>query len=245
MLDADDTLLDNSLSALIRNIKANPSLDILFFDSVTQEESSNRQLAGMNYRSNHSNIISGEEYLLRQQVPWVPWMAVYRREFIVKNQLRFAERVRFEDSDFVMESVLLAQHVQYIPLPVVCYRINGKSTSNIGNDAVKIEERILSAERLYKLIEQHADAYPNGTIIIRGQYQYKFRAILQRNLWRLDYNTIIRLLASYPYRLTPCDDTFITFTMCHKKLYAAAAAIFGPLLKSALHMRSIITKIKE
>ena len=194
----------------------------------------------MSFQSNHSNIISGEEYLLSQQVPWTPWMALYRRNFLYKNNLKFTEKVRFEDSDFVLESVLLAQRVQYVPLPVVCYMINGNSTTNIENDATKIEERILSAERLYNIVTKYSNIYPHGTNVIKGHYHYKFRAILQRNLWRLNYKTILPLLNTYPYRLHPCNDMLIEFTMRHKKLYAAGAAIFGPLLKQAIHLRNII-----
>lgn len=241
-LDADDTLVEGSLSQLLDAVSINQHLDLLFFDFLTLEENTYRQISGINYSRNTTTILSGEEYLKTQQVPWTPWMALYKRSFLLQNNIKFAEKVRFEDADYVLKSVLLAKNVKYIPIPVVSYVVSGQSTTNIGSDAVKVAERMLSADRLYALIQEYGETHKTGTDIIKGHYQFKYHSILLRNLWRLKYKTIIRLLNLYPYRLEPCTDSLIKFADNYPKIYAMCGLLFAPVLKFLIYVRSEIKR---
>lgn len=230
-------MIDGSLSKLLSAIEETPSLDILFFDSITVDEVSGKLISGIKYHNNESNLISGEQYLTTQSVPWVPWMALYRKEFLLHNAIRFAEKVRFEDADYVLKSTLLAKKVRYISIPVIKYMISSFSTTNIGNDRNKIEERLKSADRLYNLANQYRESYPCGSEIIRGHYKFKYKSIIMRNLWRVGHSSIVELLSQYPYRDSTSKDQLITFASKSPRLYALSASICRPFLKFMLKLR--------
>lgn len=237
-LDADDTLIDCSLQNLLKAIYDNPELDILFFESALFDIKKNIANYNLTYPSNITTTLNGEEYLGSQNVPWTPWMAIYRKDFLKNNKIQFAENVRFEDADYVLKCVLLAKKVKYLPIQTVLYYENGNSTTNIGNDKDKIIERILSTDRLWDIITQFQCLYPKGSDVIRGHYKFKYHAILLRNVWRLDYKSIIELLNAHPYRDDNCNDGLINLAMRHPQIYAGMSMIFGPLLKLMLQIRN-------
>lgn len=237
-LDADDSLIDNSLEKLLKAIADNPDLDLLFFESAVFDIKNNTIKYSLTYPSNVTTTLSGEEYLSTQNVPWTPWMALYNKEFLLTNNISFAEKVRFEDADYVLKSVLLAHKVKYLPIQTVLYSENGSSTTNIGDDGNKIYERMLSADRLSEIITKYKSQYPKGTNVIKGHYRFKYHAILLRNLWRLDYKSIMHILRTIPYRDTTCNDTLISMAMNYPHIYASMSMIFGPILRFILKVRN-------
>lgn len=242
-LDADDTLIDCSLQKILKAIFNNSGLDILFFESALFDIKKNITNYNLTYPSNITATLNGEEYLNSQNVPWTPWMALYRKDFLKNNDIQFAEDVRFEDADYVLKCVLLAKKVKYLPIQTVLYYENGNSTTNIGNDKDKIKERILSADRLWDIITQFQCQHPKGSNVIRGHYRFKYHAILLRNVWRLDYKSILELLKAHPYREDTCDDRLINLAMEHPHAYAGMAMISGPILKLLLGIRNKLNKI--
>ena len=239
-LDSDDTLIGGSMQKLLRAINENRNLDILFFESAIFDKKKNIIISSNTYPNNITTTLCGEEYICNQGVPWAPWMALYNKRFLNDNNIRFAEKVRFEDADYVLKCVLLAQRVKYLPIQTVMYHQNGSSTTNIGDDKDKILERMLSAERYYDIIVQYEETYPKGVEIIRGHYLFNYRAVLMRNIWRLDYSSIIQTLKLHPYRIDECKDFFIKITMDHRHFFAMVATILGPILKLILRIRNII-----
>lgn len=115
-LDADDLIVNGAIAKLLKYISDdNDNSDILFFDSSTWDLNLSKEIANLNYQNNTITPLPGEIYLTTQQVPWTPWHARYRRSYLLDNNILFVENVRFEDSDFVLKSVLLAKQVRYSP----------------------------------------------------------------------------------------------------------------------------------
>ena len=219
----------------------NENSDILFFDSLTYDLHSSTEVSNLSFHNNTTKPLSGEEYLSTCQVPWTPWLALYRRDYLIKNRIRFVENVRFEDSDFVLKAVLLAKQVRYAPIVAYIYFINGQSTTNIGNDANKIEERLKSAIRLRNLGLEYQQIYPNGSNVILGHYQFKYKAILCRNLWRLRFSEIIALLNRYPYKLHS-PNIIIRLSQFSPAIFATAGILIRPFLKLAIRLRTLLKK---
>lgn len=109
-------IVNGAIAKLLKYISDdNDNSDILFFDSSTWDLNLSKEIANLNYQNNTITPLPGEIYLTTQQVPWTPWHARYRRSYLLDNNILFVENVRFEDSDFVLKSVLLAKQVRYSP----------------------------------------------------------------------------------------------------------------------------------
>lgn len=239
-LDADDMLVDGAIAKLLKYISDDKdNSDILFFDSSTWDLNLSKEISNLNYQNNTTTPLPGEIYLSTQQVPWTPWLALYRRSYLLDNKIFFIENVRFEDSDFVLKTVLLAKQVRYSPIIAYKYFVNGKSTTNIGDDKQKIEERIMSADRLQRIALEYAQVYPIGCKAILNHYQYKYKIILRRNLWRLKFKDILSILKKYPYRHTT-SDPLTKISQISPHAYAFGTTILNPILKSAIYLRKRI-----
>lgn len=241
-LDGDDLLIEGALKKLLQVLTANPNIDLVLFDYLTVEEGTFKLLDDIKFAKNHSRVIGGEEYITTQGVPWTAWLALYKKSFLYGNNIHYADHVLFEDSDYVLKSIMLAKSIKYEPIAVLKYMISGNSTSNIGNNKTKIEERLMSEDRIFNVITLYKDTHPHGVEVIRGHYKFKYHAILLRNVWRLDYKSILELLKTHPYREANCDDRLINFVMEHPHAYAGMSVILGPILKLLLRIRNMIMK---
>lgn len=80
---------------------------------------------------NFSNIdvMTGEEQIVRNSLPWAPWKFICLRTFIVDNQLFFSEKERIEDIDWVHKIAHYAKRTQYQPILFIHYIKNDTSTT--------------------------------------------------------------------------------------------------------------------
>lgn len=242
-LDADDFLVENSLSQLFPVLEGH-DCDLVMYDSRMTSDDGGTLIDSLHYSNNPREILTGEQYLTKAEVPWVPWLTAFKRDFLLKNNIRFAEKVRFEDTDYVLKSVLLAASVIYRPIDVVCHTINPESTVHIGNDVQKISERFMTSERLYDIIQTYRDSHLAGTDAIRGHYDYRHNALLMTTLWRLKYNDILDILAKYPYR-GDVKTGLLGLSKRNPRGYALLSQMIRPLLIGGIAVRNVLTKYKR
>lgn len=213
------------------------------FDSQTRSVDGSKLIDSSHYTHNPKEVLTGEQYLTKAEVPWVPWLTAFKREFIFNNDIRFAEGVRFEDTDYMLRCILLAEKVIYKPIEVVCHTINPASTVHIGNDVQKIFERFMTSNRIYAIISRYADSHPLGIKAINGHYDFLHRSLLRTTLWRLNYSDILLILKKYPYQ-GQTTAGLLGWTKKHPKLYAIISQIMRPLLLGGIKLRNLIGKHK-
>ena len=122
-LDADDYLETDALESAYRKL-SEQSLDIVFFDtkafgeegiSLEAVEAKNRY-----YARNHdySSLLTGETLLYQmlenREYSCPVWKQVFRRDFLLENQLSFYEGIIHEDELFTIKAMLLAKRASYI-----------------------------------------------------------------------------------------------------------------------------------
>lgn len=232
-LDADDYLVDGAITALLDAIDGH-ECDMIMFDSMTLTEDGKRT-SFMHYSKNPQNLMSGQEYLTHAEVPWVPWLSLIKRAFWKEKHLKFAERVRFEDTDFMLKAYLLAETIIYLPICAVCHVINPNSTVNIGCDYHKIKEQFMTEERLAETISHYSTSHPVGVKAVIGHYDYLYDALLKKTLWRLKYRQIKEILNAYPY--SGNRKKFPKMASCMPDLYASVACIVRPILLTLLKLK--------
>lgn len=233
-LDADDYLVDGALPKLLRETELS-ECDMIMYDSETRTV--NGKLTGRDhYNHNSREIMNGEDYLQKCEVPWVPWLSLISKKFIVKHDLRFAEGVRFEDTDYMLKSYLLADSVVYRPITAVCHVVNPNSTVFIGNDYQKITETMMSPWRLKKTIDMFGDSHRHGVEVLRNHYVFQYNNLVAKTLWRLPADKIVNLLRRFPFQLK--TDCLARKASDHPYVYAVMAQLAKPLLLSAIFLRN-------
>lgn len=217
--------------------------DLLMYDSQTRSDDGNLLIKSAHYLHNPQVVLTGEQYLTNAEVPWVPWLTAFKKEFLVNNEIRFAEGVRFEDTDYMLKSILLASTVIYRPIEVVCHTINPTSTVHIGNDVQKIAERFMTSSRLYAVISQYSDSHPTGVSALKGHYNFRQESLLKTTLWRLKYSDILLILNKFPYQ-GDSSTGLLGWTTKHPKLYACISQIIRPILLGCIKLRNFVLNIR-
>ena len=185
--------------------------------------------------------MSGKKFAMTQSIPWVVWLYALRKDFLLDNQLFFAEYVRFEDEDYSIKCMIKAKRVKYIPLVVVCYSVNNDGqTSKVNKDDVaKISDMFKGIERTKQIaIEAMAQDKALGNLIL-GHHFFMYKSVIMRYLWHLPPKVILHFLKNYqPYK--PCNDFLLTFCLLHPKCFAYGIILgkpFFPLLRKIYLLR--------
>lgn len=92
---------------MVEALKNKGDLDILMVSAENITSHGNRTFG---YEAkNHPGVMTGQEFIASQEIPWVPWCYIYRKDYLLKNNLQFTENTRFEDVDFVLQATVLAK----------------------------------------------------------------------------------------------------------------------------------------
>ncbi|MDR3327297.1 MAG: glycosyltransferase [Prevotellaceae bacterium] len=147
LLDSDDWILENALKILFENIDNQDFIWFsgkVFFDDtkmeITDKPFSEPQMTGWDYYN---------KYALRPRrfhfVTTV--LRLYKREFLLKNQLFFKEGIYHEDNLFTPVCCYYAKNVKVIPDILYVYRIREGSIMQISNSK-RIYDNIVIANSL-------------------------------------------------------------------------------------------------
>lgn len=146
-VDSDDYILPNKYKGLLN--KADQfSVDFLHFDNLI---TLNGQFFHDNgYEIYNTTVMNGTDLFLFPKMQWqvshiVAWKKLYRKSFLIENNLYFGEDTMYEDNDFCFRVYAFAKKVIHIGDDVYVYRINKNSITHKEYDLQKYNYRILSA----------------------------------------------------------------------------------------------------
>lgn len=146
-VDSDDWLLDGSLAQLSNELQGE---DVICFGAQKYLELTKTYLS--NNRPIITDTISGWDYfnqqrLLTTEIHFVCiWQRAYRRDFLLKNNLLFAEGIRRAEDDLFTTMVMHhAQTLKTISKEVYVYRVRDNSITTTVNidrwyDSLKVQE---------------------------------------------------------------------------------------------------------
>jgi hypothetical protein len=83
----------------------------------------------------YDRVVYGRELEILSATDVNMWNGLYRREFIQKNNIRLNETpgAAFQDTGFVVQTMMLAEKALYIDRPSYCYRRDNPDSSVHGN----------------------------------------------------------------------------------------------------------------
>ena len=135
-VDSDDYLIENSLYSLLNQAKAEQlDVGIANFNFVFEDNTCKAN----EVKPRHiSSIVDGSEFfykcLLNNELLCCVWKSIYRRSFLIQNDLFFREGYNHEDEEWTPRVYLVAKKVTYIDIIFYNYFIRSNSISkNVHN----------------------------------------------------------------------------------------------------------------
>lgn len=137
-LDSDDFLVPNSLSILLELANKN-NLDVLGFNLIYVAENCNESPIKQSEMQDHVEVMSGFEYMARNNFVAQVWWYVVRRELIVGNDIKFPVGHMLEDAAFNVRLFSRAQRMAQVPNAIYCYRQRPTSIMNNSNKSHRLK----------------------------------------------------------------------------------------------------------
>lgn len=125
-IDQDDYFHQGSIAKVYDHLLT-VALDILVVDCAYEHPGKVNNTLQHNFP--HHEVMTGDEQILRNSIPWAPWKFVFLQSLVVENNLFFDEKERIEDIDWVHRLVHKAQRTQYQPILFIHYLKNNTSTT--------------------------------------------------------------------------------------------------------------------
>lgn len=188
-VDSDDYIDKNACEVFYKNIKDN--IDIIVADAIKIEN--DRKILMCHAEISSEFILSGKEFLKRQlaskKMNMAVWLNLYRRNFLIENNLFFKKGILHEDEQWTPRVFLAANKVKYIKFPFYNYIIredsitkkkdrtkNGIDLVNTCYELEKIYEEIDDVE-LKRLLNDYLVMLFLNAINFGNLYSKKYRNI--------------------------------------------------------------------
>jgi len=132
-LDGDDTIAEGSLARIHDKICERPGADLYPCAIVTHNEIGGEDEVRDNYRPDAPAELNGVDATLYLSKHWqgafcpMLQLTVFRREFLVKHDLKCIRGLRHQDSEFSPRALYLAKRVVPLHEPFYLYRIRTNS----------------------------------------------------------------------------------------------------------------------
>lgn len=132
--DSDDFMSPDVLSRMLARLD-NENIDIFIMDAVTVDEEGKKVLKP-DFEFKHVGLASGVTYSGEQAVKeqlnagvlqTTVWLSIYRKAFLIDNQLWFKRNLLHEDELWTPVTFLEAHKVIYEPINFYAYRIRNNS----------------------------------------------------------------------------------------------------------------------
>ena len=155
-LDSDDYLEPGACHVLLDKIRDYGELDAIVFNGT--EDSGNKK-AVMRKRDNCiGTVVCGKDYLVKcyrnRNLSVEACLYMYRRAFLLENELCFKEGILHEDVEFTPRALLLAERVLETSEQLYHYVIREGSISTSKNKEKNIRDLFQTLQELNELADQ-------------------------------------------------------------------------------------------
>lgn len=151
-IDSDDFIEENCYKELL-SISENEDLDMLHFNYAEYPNAENPTI-----RPQDTELMSGTDMWYNPAFIWAhdlvtAWRKLYKRQFLIDNNIQFAEHIMFEDNDYAIVAFANAKRVKHIALCAYHYRNNPNSITRVKYTSEHIGYWLDLAHRL-RVIEE-------------------------------------------------------------------------------------------
>lgn len=154
-VDSDDFIETRSCEELYEKI-SNNKLDMLKFNYYDEKNNKNGFSEELNYLN---KIYTGEEYLqkvlMQGEISIVAWNAIYKREYLQKNNFLFKKGILHEDELWTPQVILKTNKIMQVPEKYYYYKANPTSITakkDKTKNALDIIDTCYTLEKIYQNI---------------------------------------------------------------------------------------------
>lgn len=105
--------------------------------------------------SSNKEIMNGEEYSLSVSMPSAQWCSLYRRDFLLQNNIWFIEKITYEDQEYTPRAYYLAERVSHVNTIVYNYiQRSGSITKCIDNRERRCRDYLTVCDSLYNFVQE-------------------------------------------------------------------------------------------
>lgn len=190
------------------------------------------------YSDNSDSVYSGLDFIKNEQLTWAPWGYIYRRDFLLENNLKFEEHVRFEDADFAIRCISYARRIFYCPVSLVHYSCYEDSQTGFGKDTREIIGQMMQHDhRIRKEYLRISQTDAEAGEVIRQQARGAFKIGMRRFIW-LPFKDKHYLTQNYiKGYFTREDGGYLWFASTYPLLYSAALSAVSPILRQIVKFK--------
>ena len=205
MPDSDDLLVENSLKPLLKKaLETKVDLVVADFLTMNDDEINNRQLI---YQQEFSmKEKTGEKLYMDDFKPnqSYVWRALYKKDFITKNNLKFIPGIYFQDVPFTHEAYLKAKKCIKTPWLLNIYRIRLASASNLSTfNLKKAHDFCIAIAKSWELYKNMEGLLPETKKRQKTLIYISYNNFLYRVLFKLDKISDKVEVLEYLHQLVP------------------------------------------
>ena len=192
-IDSDDFLEKNGLKLLLEEIIVK-NADIIRGNYV-EYYSENRIIKQNKMKDTE---LKGREYLIKRQHTFVPmvWNCIYKRKFLLKNNLKFRIGILNEDVEFNFRAIYLAEKI--VEKEVIMYNYRKREASIMSKDSLTETRKLEFLNSLYEVgtsLNKFLKKYNEKNKKIKKMvFRYYFNIFSLANRYNLELNKIDFLL---------------------------------------------------
>lgn len=234
-IDQDDYYHKESITQVYDHLSKN-DLEILIVDCAYQ--SPGKESNTLQHNFPHREVMTGDEQIERNSIPYAPWKFIFQRSLMVENNLFFAENERIEDVDWVHILTHHATRTQYQPILFIHYN---KTTVSTTMTSYKSPETIYSTLRVGKrLVELTRSTFANSNDNVKA-----YIARLGEEMWHIGIRSYLFYYGSVSEKTQNIKDTrgvmsgisfFTRFAIRHPKAFSIVSNLTSPFGKMAMYM---------
>ena len=118
--------------------------------------------------------VTGAELLQVSKDPCLCWLSCYRREYLLSSELWFAEGVYYEDPDWRLRCVAMADRIVIIDFLFYGYRSNPQSTTRVFSGKL-LKDNLAGSLRVLRWLDEHQGELKDS--VVSGVKRYVYRDI--------------------------------------------------------------------
>lgn len=188
-LDADDDIPVKGLSEVCKKILDDDTLDILFFNANYDNSLLKSSQTGCSKKELLTN-------LSKNTCTVAPWNKVYKRSFLDKYEIKFPEKLKYEDLYFSVITVIKADKIEYFDTEIYNYYKNSGSTTNNHNKSVIDVFHVIDKLFLDTRNESSINDIKNNLLFIHGIKYTIIRLIESKSL-----SLVLYVLSNQQFKL--------------------------------------------
>lgn len=183
-VDGDDCIEANALSILFKAFQQH-DCDAYIINYSTFTEQGIHKMPNFQLPSNR--VFSGRYFWdkYKRMLPVMSWLTIFKKEFLLKNDLVFTEGIIHEDIDFSMRSFSMAKNIFFLNMYLYLYRIDN-NTSIMSKAKKDCTKSIIS---YVQILRQWDDFF--------GNHQLQNLPIIKKTQGMLSYLIIKNLMVGH------------------------------------------------